>query len=79
MSVTIWEASKTLSMFGRDQPPDLLEVAAPTMLFRPGIGMHPQKMMEHVEEDNDLVSVPVCLDRPDVIHNHIAHFLQAMS
>lgn len=48
------------------------------MLFRPRIGMHPQKMMEHVEENKDLVSVPVCLGRPDIIHNHVAHFLQAM-
>lgn len=40
--------------------------------------MRSHKMMEHMEESLDMLFVPACLDRVNVIHDHVPDFFQAV-
>jgi hypothetical protein len=48
------------------------------MLFRSDIWMRSQKMMEHMEENQDMLFVPARLGSANIVDNHFADFFQAM-
>jgi hypothetical protein len=48
------------------------------MLLGSCLWMRPQKMMQHMEEDQDMLFVVTRLSDTDIVNNHVANFLNPL-